>query len=90
MDTFVELHSGYFWGAWKIYNWSKDDPGVGIAVTKITGALPEGKVMVKSKYDKLSIKASLAKATADLYKSYMKIGKRKIAVIPKSKFTKEV
>jgi hypothetical protein len=89
MNTHVFLHSGYFWSAGRQYGWHEKDPGVGIAMSKIKEALPDDRIYVKSKYDYMSISAKIAMAEIKKYNSTMAIGSQKIAVIPKSRFTKE-
>jgi hypothetical protein len=88
-NTHVFLHSGYYYSAWQRFNWKKEDPGVGIAMSKIKAALPDDRIYVKSKYDYMSISAKLAMAEVKKYNSIMPIGSQELAVIPKSRFTKE-
>ena len=89
MNSHVFLHSGYYWSAGKQFNWNKEDPGVGIALKKIKDALPNNRIFVKSRYDKLSIRADIALTEVRKYKAYATTGGTKLGVIRKSRFVKE-
>lgn len=89
MNVHVKLYKGYFWSAGKAYGWPIEDPGVGIKFSDIKRALPDGRVFVDSKYDKLSIAAKIAYKEVKEYQSFYIAGTIKLGIIRKSRFVSE-
>lgn len=82
----IILKNGFFWSAYKFYNWKKYVPGVGIKLSKLIDDI----IQIKSKYGIFEINGLEAKQLVEKYNSIKKVGytQTEIGVIPLTAFKK--